>query len=185
MVLFLLAIPLVFAPTAALAVIGLGIAVVVPVGSHLLRSGLAEAEGVNRSFGYLLADPLGQLGELAVTGSYPAQPWMAYLCAGLVIGRLPLPTARVAAGLLAGGVVLAVTASALSWLALGPLGGRAQIQPRSTGRKTRLGRQPRTRHTIRAGAVDRQGPAGNLWTRSPVCRLSSEQVTGFDFLSPK
>ena len=76
-----------------------------------------------------------------------------------MIGRLPLSTARVAAGLLAGGVVLAVTASALSRLALGPLGGRAQIQPRSTGWKTRHGRQPRTRRTIRAGAVDRQGPA--------------------------
>lgn len=117
-----------FAPTAALAVIGVGITVVVPVGSHLLRSGLAEAEEVNPSFGYLLADPLGQLVELTVTGSYPALPWMAYLCAGLVIGRLALSTARVAAGLLAGGVVLAATASAVSWLALGPLGGQAQLQ---------------------------------------------------------
>ena len=127
-VLFLLAIPLVFAPTAALAVAGLGIAVVVPVGSHLLRSGLAEVEGINPSLGYLLTDPVGQLTELVVTGSYPALPWMAYLCAGLVIGRLALSTARVAAGLLAGGAVLAVTASAVSWLAMGPLGGRAHIR---------------------------------------------------------
>ena len=80
-VLFALAIPLVFAPTVAVAVTGLGIAVVVPVGSHLLRSGLAEAHGDNPSLSDLLADPLGQLGELAVTGSYPALPWMAYLCA--------------------------------------------------------------------------------------------------------
>jgi hypothetical protein len=127
-VLFGLAIPLVFLPTGALAAAGAAIAVAVPVLSHLLRSGLPEAHGDNPSIGYLLEDPLGLLLELSLTGFYPALPWVAYVFAGLVIGRLRLSSARVAAGLLTGGALLAVTAAAASWVALGPLGGGDQIK---------------------------------------------------------
>ena len=82
----------------------------------------------NPSFGYLLTDPLGLLSELLVTGAYPALPWMAYICAGLVVGRLTLSSAKVARRLLIWGVVLGIAAAAAAWLLLGPLGGRAALE---------------------------------------------------------
>lgn len=126
-VLFLFAIPLVFLSTRLLLVTGGVVAVVVPALSQLFRDALPEPRYANPSFGYLADDPLGVLSELAVTGIYPALPWVAYLCAGLVIGRLRLSSLRVDAWLLAGGAALAVTASALSALLLGPLGGLGRL----------------------------------------------------------
>ncbi|MFH5824752.1 heparan-alpha-glucosaminide N-acetyltransferase domain-containing protein [Georgenia sp. AZ-5] len=126
-VLFLLAIPLTFLPSWALAVTGAVIGVGMPVLSHLLRPGLPEASGGNPSFGYLLYRPGELLAELTLTGVYPALPWMAYICAGLFIGRLRLSSPRVAAGLVGAGVAAAGTASAVSWWAMGPLGGQDQL----------------------------------------------------------
>ncbi|GAA1207890.1 heparan-alpha-glucosaminide N-acetyltransferase domain-containing protein [Prauserella alba] len=126
-VLFLLAIPLVFLSTRLLLVTGAAVAAVVPTLSQLFRDVLPEPSYANPSFGYLVDDPLGLLSELAVTGIYPALPWTAYLCAGLVIGRLRLSSLRVDAWLLAGGAALAAVASALSALLLGPLGGRGRL----------------------------------------------------------
>lgn len=122
-VLFLFAIPLVFLSTRSLLVTGGVVVVVVPVLSHLFRDALPDPRYDNPSFGHLADEPLGLLSELAVTGIYPAVPWIAYLCAGLVIGRLRLSSVRVDAWLLAGGAALAAAASALSALLLGPLGG--------------------------------------------------------------
>ncbi|MGB7448960.1 MAG: hypothetical protein WA892_07520, partial [Ornithinimicrobium sp.] len=45
----------------------------------------------------------------------------------LVIGRLDLASRRVATGLFSGGLALAVSASTLSWLLLGPLGGEQAL----------------------------------------------------------
>ncbi|MBB3662034.1 putative membrane protein [Prauserella sediminis] len=122
-VLFLLAIPLVFLSTRLLVITGAAVALLVPVLSHLFRDALPEPRFANPSYGYLLDDPLGMLSELAVTGVYPALPWVTYLCAGLAIGRLRLSSTTVDAWLLAGGAALAAAASALSGLLLGPLGG--------------------------------------------------------------
>lgn len=127
-VLFVLAIPLVFLGTVALIAAGLAVAVAVPVLSHLVRDNLPAPRLTNPGFDYLVQDPLGLLAELSLTGYYPALPWITYLCAGLVVGRLTLSSARVARRLLAGGAALAVTASATSWFLLGPLGGRPRLQ---------------------------------------------------------
>lgn len=127
-VLFLLAIPLVFLPTRVLAATGVLIAVAVPVLSHLVRDDLPPIWGGNPSWGYLFEDPFGLLVELCLTGFYPALPWMAYLCAGLFVGRLGLSSATVALRLLFGGLAVALSASAMSWLALGPLGGRVALE---------------------------------------------------------
>ncbi|MQA12981.1 MAG: DUF1624 domain-containing protein [Pseudonocardiaceae bacterium] len=131
-VLFLLAIPLVFLTTRWLVMTGVAAAVVVPVVSHPLRDALPEPRLINPSFGYLFSDPLRLLSELSLTGTYPALPWMAYLCAGLIVGRLRLSSARVAGGLLGAGALLATAASLLSWLLLGPLGGRQQLEAASS-----------------------------------------------------
>ncbi len=132
-VLFLLAIPLVLMRSRSLVMVGLAAAVVVPVLSQLVRPWLPEPTLENPTFGYLLTDPLGLLSELLVTGSYPALPWVSYICAGLVVGRLRLSSMKTAWGLLAVGAAMAVAAvSASSWL-LGPMGGRAALLVAGTG----------------------------------------------------
>jgi len=126
-VLFLFAVPLVLLPTWAIAATGAVVAAGVPVLSHLLRPGLPVPDPDNPSFAQLFGDPLGLLGELTLTGAYPALPWLAYLCAGLVVGRLRLESVRVAAGLVGAGVGAAVAATAASLVLLYPLGGMAGI----------------------------------------------------------
>src|SRR5262249_37107461 len=61
---------------------------------------------------YAVLHPVGLVVDLLVAGYYPALAWMAYICAGIAVGRLDLSSTRVAAWLLAGGLVLAVS----SWL---------------------------------------------------------------------
>lgn len=126
-VLFVLSVPLVLLPSRALAGVALAVTLVVPVASHAIRPLLPEASGDNPSFGQLLGDPGGLLSELLLTGTYPALPWTAYLAAGIAIGRLPLDRRRTAVRLLGGGAALAVGATAVSALLLGPLGGLARI----------------------------------------------------------
>jgi uncharacterized membrane protein len=132
-VLFLFAVPLVRLPTWALVVTGAVVAAGVPVLSHLVRPGLPAPSLGNPSFSYLLGDPIGLLTELTLTGSYPALPWVTYLCAGLVIGRLRLSSVRVATGLIAVGMVTALAASIASLVLLYPLGGLAGIAAATPG----------------------------------------------------
>lgn len=124
---FVLAIPLVFLPTWTVAVIGVATATAMPALSHVLQPYLSDPTLENPTFGHLVDDPVGLLTELSITGFYPALPWMAYLCAGLVIGRLTLTKMRVAIGLLATGIVFAVAALAASSILLSRYGGLAHI----------------------------------------------------------
>jgi len=123
----LLAIPLVFRPTWQIALVGVGVAGLAPAFSFYLHPHLPEPALVNPTFGYLVDNPLGLLVELVVTGLYPALPWLAYVCAGLVVGRLTLTSARVALGLVATGAVLAAAASAASSVLLIRFQGLARI----------------------------------------------------------
>jgi hypothetical protein len=127
-VLFLLAIPLVFLGTRTLAVLAAAMALGLPVLSQVLRPGLVAPDIDNPSFVDLVRDPLGLLVELTVTGEYPAMVWVAYLCAGLVVGRQTLSSARVAGGLLVGGAALAHGSWIGSSLLLTHAGGLAAIQ---------------------------------------------------------
>jgi hypothetical protein len=126
-VLFLLAIPLVFLPSWLVGLIGLVAATGMPVLTHILLPHLRVPSLDNPTLGYLLSDPLGLLSELSITGEYPALPWMTYLCAGLVVGRLTMAKLRVAIGLLTTGVVLAVAAHVVSANLLNRWGGLAHI----------------------------------------------------------
>ena len=131
--LFVLAIPLVFLRTRALVVVGLLAAIVVPVLSQFLRPTLPIPPGENLTFGYVFSDPLGMLSELLITGAYPVLPWMAYICAGLVIGRMTLSSARVARRLLVWGSALALATYGAAWVLLGPLGGEVALQSAGAG----------------------------------------------------
>jgi uncharacterized membrane protein len=126
---FLLAIPLLglrpltLAGIAA-AVIALGpILLVATAGAGLPYFG-SEAEP---NLGTLVHDPLGLLVQLLITGPYPVAVYLAYLCAGMAIGRLDLTSRRLAWWLLGGGLTLAVTARIVASVLLYPLGGLARL----------------------------------------------------------
>jgi hypothetical protein len=118
---------LVFLTTRALAVVGVLIATGVPALTGLLAQHFPEPLQENPSLVDLVDNPLRWLIELTVIGEFPALPWLAYLCAGLLIGRLRLSSVKVSAALLLVGTALAVGANLLSYLLLYRLGGFDQI----------------------------------------------------------
>ncbi len=131
-VLFLIAVPLVLLPTAALVALGVAVAAGMPLLSHVLRASLPVRAAVNHSFVDVVTDPLGTLVELTVTGQYPALAWTAYICVGIAVGRLRLSSSTVATSLLVVGTAVAAGAVALSRWLLGTMGGLAQIQAAGT-----------------------------------------------------
>jgi uncharacterized membrane protein len=133
--LFLLAIPLLgLAPLAlagiAVAAITLGPVLLIATADAGLPYADTEIDPVPAD---LLHDPLGLLVRLGVTGEYPAVVYIAYLCAGLAIGRLALTSRRVAWWLLGAGASLAVTARIVSAIVLYPLGGLARLIAEGSG----------------------------------------------------
>jgi uncharacterized membrane protein YeiB len=126
--LFVLAIPLLGLGARALALLAAAAAAVGPVvlvaaaGLGLPTSGTAEPTPVT-----LVTEPVGLLVQVLVTGDYPVVVYLAYLCAGMAIGRLDLTSVRLAWRLVAGGVAMAAAAQLASWVLLYPLGGMARL----------------------------------------------------------
>ncbi len=112
-VMFLLAIPFAGLRARSLALLAAAWLVVVPVVSHWLRPELPPRRYDNPMFEQL-EQPGLLLWELLVTGYYPALPWLAYVFAGMAVGRSDLGRRGVQAGLLAGGALLAGLATFLS-----------------------------------------------------------------------
>ena len=106
---FLLAVPFLGASTRTLLVAAGAFALLGPVLMQVLRDLLPEP-GFDPTFTTALTEPGVFVSQLLLTGTYPAIPWMAYICAGLAVGRLPLGQTAVQLRLLAGGTVLAVAA---------------------------------------------------------------------------
>ncbi|WBB68483.1 heparan-alpha-glucosaminide N-acetyltransferase domain-containing protein [Micromonospora sp. WMMD812] len=125
-VMFVLAIPLVFLPTWLVAFTGVVVAAGASALLHVLPQ-LPEPSYDNAAFAQLVDDPVPLLTELSLTGEFPAVTWLAYLCAGLVIGRLTLTRRRVLVGLLTAGIALAAAAPVASWVLLDRFGGAEQI----------------------------------------------------------
>jgi Heparan-alpha-glucosaminide N-acetyltransferase, catalytic/Protein of unknown function (DUF418) len=123
-VFFLLSIPLLGLRPRTLALLSVAFAAVGPVllvateGMNLPTSGTDQP-----TFVTLATEPLGLLVQILVTGDYPAVVYMAFVCAGLAIGRLDLTSRRVAGWLLGGGVALAAASQVVSRILLYPLGG--------------------------------------------------------------
>ncbi|MDH6464078.1 putative membrane protein [Micromonospora sp. A200] len=133
-VMFLMAIPLVFLPTWLVAFTGLTVAAGTLALRQILLPQLPEPTYQNPAFAHLVDHPSALLIELSVTGVYPAVAWLAYLCAGLVIGRLNLTRIRVVLSLLLTGVTFAVAAPVASSVLLNRYEGLRQIwftQPKS------------------------------------------------------
>ncbi len=109
--LFLLGLPFLGLRARTLALLSGGWLLVVPVLSHLLRPHLPDPGYASPTFD-MLATPWQLLTELTFTGYYPVVPWMAYLLAGMAIGRLDLSQLRTTLTLLVPGALLA----SASWL---------------------------------------------------------------------
>jgi uncharacterized membrane protein len=124
---FVFAIPLVFLPTWGVAVAGVTVVAGAPALTHLLLPHLTEPGGTNAGFGDVVSRPLALLGELVFTGEFPALTWMAYVCFGVIIGRLRLSSAGTAARLLIVGGCTAVLAHVASELLLYRYGGLQHI----------------------------------------------------------
>jgi len=121
---FLLAVPLIGLSARALAVVAAVAAVLGPVllvaTADVELPGRGWGEG-DPTFGALFADPGALLLRLTVTGEYPAVVFLAYLCAGMAIGRLDVGSRRVACSILGVGAGLAVAAQVASALVLSTL----------------------------------------------------------------
>lgn len=113
-VLFVLALPFLGLSASRLAALVAVWVVAAPVLSHWLRPWLPERGFPSPSWGQLVDDPTGLLAELAFTGYYPAVAWLAYLFAGMAIGRLDLSSRRTATTLAGLGAALAIGATLVS-----------------------------------------------------------------------
>jgi len=90
--------------------------VAAPVVSQLVRPDLPERGWGNPTLDQL-GDPAQLASELLLTGYYPVLPWLAYLLAGLALGRLGAERLRdlqLLAALAIGGLGLAILATAIS-----------------------------------------------------------------------
>ena len=133
---FLLAVPLLGVSTRTLAVAAAGFAVLGPVLMQLLRDRLPEP-GYDPTFAAVLTDPGVFLSQVLLTGAYPALPWMAYICTGLIIGRLRLERIKVQLVLLGTGIALAAGAWLGSMLLLnGPAQGMDRLLESEQGLST-------------------------------------------------
>ncbi len=112
-VLFVLGLPFTLLRVRTLLPLALAWVVWAPVLSHLVRPHLPPRGFASPTFAQL-ADPVQLAGELLLTGYYPAIPWMAYLLAGLVLGRLDLRNASLLGALALGGLGTAVLATRIS-----------------------------------------------------------------------
>ncbi|NUT94066.1 MAG: DUF1624 domain-containing protein [Saccharothrix sp.] len=114
---FLLAMPLLRLSARMLAIIAAGTAVVGPLLAFGLKSLITEPVGAALK----AYDPLARLGgagllDLTLTGFYPAIPWMAFIIAGMALGRLDVSSGAVRKRLAVVGPALAVFAYGTSWL---------------------------------------------------------------------
>lgn len=114
-VLFWLVLPFLRLRAGALAALAALWVVLAPVVSHLVRPELPERVYESPDLARL-GDPGPLLADLLLTGFYPALPWLAYLLAGMALGRVDLRGARVPYRLVGAGLVLAVLATATSRL---------------------------------------------------------------------
>ena len=112
-VLFLLGLLFVGLRARTLALLAAAWVVLAPIASHLIRPELPQRGFASPAFDQL-GDP-GQLAsELLLTGYYPVFPWLAYLLAGMALGRCDLRDRRLLVALAAGGLALATLATLVS-----------------------------------------------------------------------
>jgi uncharacterized membrane protein len=125
--LFAVAVPFLRARRRVLVATAVPWLVLAPLVSHGVRTGLPLGPGPQPSLAGL-ADPLGMLERLAITGYYPVLTWTPYLLVGLAVGRTPLGGRTTALRLLLGGATLAVLAWGTSTVLLASGGWAALVR---------------------------------------------------------
>lgn len=124
---FLLAVPLLGLRRRTLAAGAALFAVLGPVLVHVLGPALPQPAAVNPTLGSVVADPGASLAQVLLTGTYPAVPYLTYLCAGLLIGRLDLHEIVVRVRIAVLGVLLALGAWFVHWVLVLQAGGYGQL----------------------------------------------------------
>lgn len=169
-VLFLLGLPFLALRAPALAGLAAAWLVVGPVLSHLVRPELPARDFSSPDLARL-SEPGPLLADLLLTGYYPALPWLAYLLAGMALGRLDLRGRRVPVRLVAGGLCLAVLAVSVSRLCTASTGVREALVPsRLTTHDELL--------ALLAGSQHGSTPTGGVWQWLLV--VSPHSATPFD-----
>lgn len=125
--LFLLAVPFLRLGTRSLLLCSALFALAAPFLMQWSVDVLPGLEYANPSLVDLVLDPGTVLSQLLLTGVYPALPWMAFLLAGLAVGRTDLTSRRVQTLLAAVGAAAALLVWGASVLALRVLGGYEAI----------------------------------------------------------
>ncbi|GAA1746644.1 heparan-alpha-glucosaminide N-acetyltransferase domain-containing protein [Kocuria aegyptia] len=125
--LFLLAVPFLRLRTRSLLLCAALFALLAPFLMQWSVDVLPGLEYENPSLVDLVLDPGTVLSQLLLTGVYPALPWMAFLLAGLAVGRTDLTSRRVQTLLATVGAAVALLVWSASALALQVLGGYEAI----------------------------------------------------------
>lgn len=135
-VFFLLAVPVLHLPARVLLVLAGAASVVGPVLIHALRDVLPAPGAANPVLADAAAGPGTVLAQVLLTGSYPAVAYLAYLFAGMALGRLDLRAPHVQGWLVGAGTVLAAGAWLVYWALVDQGRGRGELlgsTPRLTG----------------------------------------------------
>jgi hypothetical protein len=164
-VLFLLGLPFLGLRAPALALLAVGWAVAAPVVSLVLRPHLPEHLAGSPTPASL-ASPGRLLNELLVVGYYPAMVWLAYLLAGMALGRLDLRRSTVGARLLAVGVLLAVGSTVASRVLLARPAAAAALA--STFPDPSVGSDPAALHAALTHGLHGTTPTGSWWWLATV-----------------
>ncbi|MGD6978685.1 heparan-alpha-glucosaminide N-acetyltransferase domain-containing protein [Citricoccus sp. CH26A] len=122
-VFFLLAIPFLALRPMALFISAGVFAVVSPLLMQSMYEGLPDSSGYNHTLVMFFTEPTATLSELLLTGAYPALTFMAFILAGLGLGRLDLRSTRVQAMMAGIGAAMAIVANLVSSLLLYAFGG--------------------------------------------------------------
>jgi uncharacterized membrane protein len=122
---FLLAIPLLRRSSHVLIGISVGLVLVAPL---LVLATFTTDLPTDEPTLAALIHPVDLFSPLLVTGGYPIVAYLAFICVGMVIGRLDLSTKRVALRLAVGGLATASGAWLASTLILFQLGGLQHLR---------------------------------------------------------
>ncbi len=124
---FLLAVPLLGLRRRTLAGTAAVLAVLGPVLVHVLGPALPAPTAANPTVGSVLAEPGAALAQVLLTGTYPAVPYLTFLCAGLLLGRTDLHEVVVRVRIAVLGVLLALGAWFAYWVLVLQAGGYDQL----------------------------------------------------------
>ena len=184
-VLFLLALPFLGLGARALAAWAVVWAVVAPVVAHLVRPLVPPHEVGSPTPGGMLR-PGHLLSELLLTGYYPAAVWLAYVLAGMALGRLDLRRTATAARVALGGLALAVVATLLSRVLLqvpGALAALTATWPDAVQPDPSLRDDPGALDALLTHGLSGTTPTGSWWWLATVAphsgtTLDLAQTTG-------